>query len=179
MKVPLSLLDVPMRHGCVRSGHQTLNAQNSVNTADQVGDVSDFGKVRVRDGFVEYFENFKTQTAPVPTFGGSTTLPGRFTNQVVVDQNGTVVFKNPEPGTTGNTSYRWYEGPSNLRFDAALAKKFQIGENRSVTVRADAVNFLNHAVWANPNTDINSNAFGRITTATGSRTITLSARVDF
>ena len=158
---------------------QTLNAQNSVNTADQVGDVSDFGKVRVRDGFVEYFENFKTQTAPVPTFGGSTTLPGRFTNQVVVDQNGTMVFKNPEPGTTGNTSYRWYEGPSNLRFDAALAKKFQIGENRSVTVRADAVNFLNHAVWGNPNTDINSNAFGRITTATGSRTITLSARVDF
>jgi len=124
-------------------------------------------------------DNEPKTMAPVPNFGGNTTVAGRFTNQVVVDQNGTTIFKNPEPGTTGNTSYRWVEGPGNIRVDAALAKKIQIDESRSITVRADAVNVMNHAVWGNPNTDINSNGFGRITTATGSRTITLSARVDF
>jgi hypothetical protein len=158
---------------------QTLNNQNSINTADLVGTLPDFGKVQVRNGFVEYFENLRTTAAPLPDFGGNATLPGRFTNQVVLDQDGRIVLQNPGPGTTGNTSQRWYEGPSNFRVDAALSKKVQIDENRSVTIRADAVNFLNRPVWGNPNTDINSNAFGRITTATGARTITISARVDF
>jgi hypothetical protein len=63
--------------------------------------------------------------------------------------------------------------------DAALQKKFAIDESKSFTVRADAVNVLNTPVWGNPNTDINSNAFGRITTATGARTVTVSGRFDF
>jgi hypothetical protein len=158
---------------------QTLGAQNSVNTADVVGALGDFGKVQVRDGFVEYFENFKTSAAPLPDFGGNTTVAGRFTNQVVKDQNGNIVLQNPGPGTTGNSSQRWFEGPANFRVDAALQKKVQIDESRSFTVRVDAVNFLNSPVWGAPNTDINSNAFGRITTSTGARTITISARVDF
>jgi hypothetical protein len=133
----------------------------------------------VRDGFVEYFENLKTSAAPLPDFGGNTTLAGRFTNQVVRDQNNNIVLQNPIPGTTGNSSQRWFEGPANLRVDAALQKKVQIDETRSFTIRADAVNFLNSPVWGPPNTDINSNAFGRITTSTGARTITISARVDF
>jgi hypothetical protein len=159
---------------------QTLGAQSSVNTADLVGALpQDFGAVRVRNGFVEYFENLKTAAAPVPNFGGNTTLAGRFTNQVVVDQNGTIVLANPQPGTTGNTSQRWFEGPAQWRADAAMSKKIAISERKSFTIRADAVNVLNKPVWGNPNTDINSNLFGRITTATGSRTITISARVDF
>jgi len=53
------------------------------------------------------------------------------------------------------------------------------------TIRADAVNVLNRPVWDNPNTDINSNSFGRITqhpmnpNITGARTITINARIDF
>ena len=158
---------------------QTLGAQNSINTADQVRSLGDYGEVQVRDGFVEYFENFRTQIAPLPDFGGNTTLPGRFTNQVVVDNANNIVLRNPEPGTTGSTSQRVFEGPANFRMDAALSKKFAIDESKSFTVRADAVNVLNRPVWGNPNTDINSNAFGRITTATGARTITLSGRFDF
>jgi hypothetical protein len=38
---------------------------------------------------------------------------------------------------------------------------------------------LNHPIWGNPSTDINSVSFGRITTASGVRTITLNARFDF
>jgi hypothetical protein len=159
---------------------QTLGAQNSVNTADLVGALpQDFGGVKVRDGFAEYFENLKAKPATAPTFGGNTTLAGRFTNQAVLDQNNNIVLLNPGPGTTGNTSQRWFEGPSQWRADAALTKKVQISEGKSFTIRADAVNVMNKPVWGNPNTDINSNLFGRITTATGSRTITISGRVDF
>jgi len=38
---------------------------------------------------------------------------------------------------------------------------------------------LNKPQWGLPNTNINSTTFGRITTATGSRTILMNARVDF
>ena len=158
---------------------QTLGAQSSVNTANLVGSLPDFGEVRKGNGFVEYFQNLKTMAAPLPDFGGNTTLAGRFTNQVVVDTANNIVLRNPEPGTTGSTSQRWFEGPANFRMDAALQKKFTIDESKSFTIRADAVNVLNTPVWGNPNTDINSNAFGRITTATGARTITWSGRVDF
>jgi len=164
---------------------QTLGAQNStatpdaITTADLVGTLPSFGKVRVRNGYVEYFENLKTQLAPLPNFGGNTTLAGRFTNQVVVDSAGNIILQNPAPGTPGNTSLRWFEGPANFRIDAALSKKIRIDERKSFTIRADAVNFLNRPVWGNPNTDINSNGFGRITSATGSRRITVGARVDF
>jgi len=46
-------------------------------------------------------------------------------------------------------------------------------------MRADVVNILNTPQWANPNMDINSGSFGRITSATGTRTVTLNARIDF
>jgi len=46
-------------------------------------------------------------------------------------------------------------------------------------VRADVINLLNKPQWGNPNTSINSTSFGRITTATGTRTITFNARFDF
>jgi hypothetical protein len=38
---------------------------------------------------------------------------------------------------------------------------------------------LNRPIWDNPNTDINSSSFGRITGAAGTRTITINARIDF
>jgi hypothetical protein len=61
----------------------------------------------------------------------------------------------------------------------ALSKKVSLGETRSFTLRADAINVLNRPIWGNPNLNINSNTFGRITTATGNRTLTFNARVDF
>jgi hypothetical protein len=70
-------------------------------------------------------------------------------------------------------------GPSALGLDMALSKKVSLGKTRSFTLRADAINVLNRPIWGNPNLNINSTTFGRITTATGNRTITFNARVDF
>jgi hypothetical protein len=155
-------------------------AGGGTNTADIVGSLpDDFGKVFVGDGFVTYFEGLAAKTAPPPDFGGNTTLPGRFTNQAVVDQSGNIVARNPLPGTTGNASARFFTGPSNIDFNLALSKRVRIGEGKTFTLRADAVDVLNKPKWGNPNVDINSANFGRITSATGARTITFNARVDF
>src|SRR5439155_20858911 len=161
---------------------KTLGIRANVNTADLVGAFpADLGKVEVGNGFVQYFSNLKTQPAPQPNFGGDSILPGRFTNQVVVDQSGNVILQNPQPGTTGNTAVNLpgVKGPGTLRLDMALSRRVRINEKTMVTLRAVAINILNKPQWDLPNTNINSTTFGRITTATGSRTVVLNARVDF
>jgi len=48
-----------------------------------------------------------------------------------------------------------------------------------MTMRFDIINLLNKPQWGNPTTDINSASFGRINSATGNRTVTFNARIDF
>ena len=72
-----------------------------------------------------------------------------------------------------------FTGPSSLNWDAALTKKVRIGESKTFSVRADLINVLNKPIWGNPNMNINSTQFGRITTATGNRSVTFNARIDF
>jgi hypothetical protein len=139
------------------------------------------GDVSVGNGFVQYFANLKTAAAPQPNFGGDATLPGRFTNQIVVDASGNVLLQNPAAGTTGNTAANLpgVKGPGTLGLDMALSKKVRVNEKTMFTLRADAINILNTPQWGIPNTNINSTTFGRITSATGSRTVLINARVDF
>jgi hypothetical protein len=121
------------------------------------------------------------KAAPLPNFGTDPNLPGRFTNQAVYDSNGNIVLQNPQPGTTGNTPANMpgLKGPNALGLDMSLSKKITLSESRTFQIRADAINALNRPVWGNPNTNINSANFGRITTAGGARSITFTARVDF
>jgi hypothetical protein len=63
--------------------------------------------------------------------------------------------------------------------NGAVAKVFTIREGWNITLRADLINILNKPQWGNPVTNINSATFGRITTATGNRTVTFNARLDF
>jgi hypothetical protein len=152
------------------------------NTADPVGELSKgLGKAVKRTGFVEYFSGLSVKTAGLPDYGGDTSLPGRFTNQVVLDQAGQVILQNARPGTAGSLGQTlpFLSGPGSLGLDMALSKRIRVAERKTFTIRADAINILNTPQWDNPNTDINSSNFGRITAAGGSRTITINARVDF
>jgi hypothetical protein len=152
------------------------------NTADLVGALpKDLGKVEKGNGFVQYFSGLSVRNAPVPAFGGDPTLPGRFTNMIIVDSAGNTILQNPIPGSTGNlaSNLSGLDGPSDVRFDVALTKRIRIAESKTFEIRADAVNILNRPIWGNPNTAINSANFGRITTATGTRQITFNARVEF
>jgi hypothetical protein len=159
-----------------------VDSRGNINTPDLVGVLpSGIGNVHEADGFVEFFQGLSTQRAPLPNFGGNATIAGRFTNQVVVDKSGNIILQNPDPGKAGNLalSLSGIEGPSRLGLDMVVQKRTRIREKTLFTIRADAVNILNRPMWSTPNTDINSTSFGRITTATGTRTITINARVDF
>jgi hypothetical protein len=163
------------------TGVNSLNFRGQ-NTANLVGNMPDgYEQVVKGNGFVTYFPTLTTKTAPLPNFGGDTSLPGRFTNQIVVDSNGNTVLANPGPGTTGNTPVNapWARGPGQLGFNGAINKQFRITETKIFSVRADAINILNKPQWGVPNTNINSSTFGRVTTATGNRTVTFNARFDF
>ncbi len=70
-------------------------------------------------------------------------------------------------------------GPGFLSVNMSATKTVKITEGKTFTLRADAVNVLNKPQWGNPNTNVNGANFGRITTATGNRTVTLNARIDF
>ncbi len=165
------------------SGRETLAGNADSNTADLVGNLPEgLGGVRVGDRVVEYFPNLSVQDAPLPNFGSDPNrLSGDFGNQVVVDASGNIVLQNPQPGTTGNTAFNFpaLEGPGGLGLDAALSKSIQLNETTQFTLRADGINILNTPQWGNPNTDINSGNFGRITSATGQRTFVINARVEF
>jgi hypothetical protein len=152
------------------------------NTADLLGNITPGAVRKDASGFVEYFSGYTTRQAPVPNYGGGadqTTLAGRYTNQVVVDASGNVVLANPIPGRTGNLATNTIEGPGQGGYDLSLSKKISLGEGRTFTFRADAIDALNHPVWANPTTNVNSTSFGRITTAAGNRTVVVNLRFDF
>jgi hypothetical protein len=155
---------------------------NANNTFDQVGPIPQ-GSVLKGNGFVTYFPTLTTQRAPQPNFGGDTSLPGVFTNQIVVDGSGNTVFQNAAPGRVGNMNYytSTIRGPGLLNFNAALTKSIRITEGKTFTLRVDAVNVLNKPQWGNPSVNVNGATFGRITTVVGNvqRLVTLNARLDF
>jgi hypothetical protein len=162
----------------------TLNQYGSA-TAQLVGPLpASYKQVIKGNGFVTYFPTLSTKAAPLPNFGtgsDATTLAGRFTNQVVVDASGNPILANANAGSTGSSAndLPQLRGPGLLSFNASAAKIFRLRERWTMTLRADMLNVLNKPQWGNPDTNINSTTFGRITTATGNRTVTLNARIDF
>jgi hypothetical protein len=165
------------------SGLDSLFALSNTTNADFVGSslASLDGKLVVGDGgVVEYFQHLSVVDAPLPT-GVTSSLANRFTNRMIVDSSGNPVLVNPGPGTTGNvgSNLSAVEGPSSLGLDMGLSKRVQIDESRWFELRADVINILNTPQWGNPNTNVNSTSFGRITNAGGTRSVTINARFEF
>jgi hypothetical protein len=168
----------------------TFTAVNTLNeygtaTAQLVNPLpAGYEQVLKGNGYVTYYPTLNVQSAPLPNFGtgaGATALAGKFTNLQVVGPNGQVILANANPGFTGNMAQNspFARGPGLLTFNGAGSKVFRIKERYTATIRADVLNLLNKPQWGVPNTNINSTSFGRITTATGSRTVVLNARFDF
>jgi hypothetical protein len=77
---------------------------------------------------------------------------------------------------------KWVQGPGNISLDMNLTKRVKLSETKEFELRIDAVNVLNHPNFGAPvagNLSINSTSFGRITTATGSRSFVLNSRINF
>jgi hypothetical protein len=150
------------------------------NTPDILGAFPRQGEAKKVDNLAVYFQGYTfpldPQCANVTTAQATQTS---CTNRSIADANGNLLLVNPKPGKLGTLGRRVLEGPGTFGFDASLSKAVKIGENREFQLRVDALNVLNKPILGNPNLDINSNNFGRITTASGNRTFAASARVNF
>jgi Carboxypeptidase regulatory-like domain len=65
-------------------------------------------------------------------------------------------FQAPEAYKVGNAAraYGAIRGFPYVNEDLALSKRFQIGENKSLELRMDALNALNRSIWNNPDTSV-------------------------
>jgi hypothetical protein len=96
------------------------------------------------------------------------------------------VLQHPQPGQRGNLGNNEVVGLGFYRFDANLGKTFRISESKSLQVRFDALNVLNHPQPGNPNLNLDlsgfplaSVPFGQISGKTGTRTMQGQLRFSF
>jgi hypothetical protein len=59
-------------------------------------------------------------------------------------KTGQILLQNPLPGTRGTLGQRAIEAPGRWRVDASLGKSIKITESKSLQIRMDAQNVLNH-----------------------------------
>ncbi len=69
--------------------------------------------------------------------------------------------------------------PAEWDMNATFAKNFLLGGDQRLQVRADFFSVFNKKNWGNPSSAINASDFGRITSATGSRSMQIGARLSF
>ncbi len=80
----------------------------------------------------------------------------------------------------GNLEILRFEGPSALRVDAALSKRFKLFGRSTFEVKGEAFNLINHPSFYLGDRDINSATFGRLTgVSVASRVVQLSGRFEF
>jgi hypothetical protein len=109
-------------------------------------------------------------------------LSGSFSNKAITDAQGNILLANPAPGTVGNLGLFSITGPGSFTLDADLSKSFRISETKEFQFRINAINVLNHPVFAAPNTSINAAGnFGKITSTVGTyaRQFITTARFNF
>jgi len=106
--------------------------------------------------------------------------PGSFILSDGTNRSAVIALQNPAPGSRGNLGYNVIKTFGSIRFDASASKSFVIDEKRSLQVRIDATNVLNHPTPGAPTLDINgNNTFGNITTKTGTRMFQGQLRLSF
>jgi len=106
--------------------------------------------------------------------------PGTPGSVVVGNQTVQYLLVNPQPGKQGNLGLTTVEAPGIYRFDANVSKTFRIDEQKSIQVRVDATNVLNHPQILAPTFSINSANFGLTTVdKAGGRSFQGSLRLSF
>jgi hypothetical protein len=168
----------------ISAGGLTNIYQSASNTPMILGELPKGKVTLMSDGSLpNYFSTLRPGAAGSdPGRSAVTTtnsLAQFYTNRAILDASGNPLLINPGPGQVGSLGLRTIEGPGRFTLDMNLLKRVAVGENKEVEVRVDVVNVLNHPVFGNPNVDINSASFGRISTASEGRRFTIGARLNF
>ena len=99
-----------------------------------------------------------------PNVVGDPNLPsGRPLAQQLTQWFNTNAFAAPALYTFGNAGRTFGEGPGAVNLDGSLLKDIRLHESHVLQFRLEALNFLNHANFANPDTRRGNATFGQIT----------------
>lgn len=94
-----------------------------------------------------------------------------------------IVLQHPQPGNRGSLGNNTVIGLGSFRFDANLGKTFRVSESKSLQVRFDAQNVLNHPQPSDPTLSLTANNannyFGRIASKGGGRSLQGQLRFSF
>ncbi len=107
--------------------------------------IKDFGKVQWNGDCGSYFGSHFARVSDPQCGQVAGNLKQYCTLQAVTDANtGQLLLQNPQPGKRGTLGRQTMELPGIWAFDAAMSKSVRISENKSILVRMDATNVLNH-----------------------------------
>ena len=76
-------------------------------------------------------------------------------------------FTNAAPGTYGNTTRGYLNGPGFWNVDLAFSRNLNVAPGRRIELRVEAFNLFNTVNWANPNTTVGNANAGQITNTVG------------
>ncbi len=163
-------------------GNNAFGGNSFVNLAGSLP--KNYGKLTPKttvSGAYTYFPEWKQVTDP---FKANVTtadnLQASNSDLAIADANGNLLLVHAPTGTIGNMGPNWLRGPKSLNFDANIVKRIQLTEGKTLELRVDAVNVMNHPNYGNPNVNINSSSFGQINLpTTGNRQFTYNLRVNF
>lgn len=164
-----------------------LSTRSSLNQFPNSQTAYVTGPVDLNNGSVSRLGNGVTyltglSSVPDPSRAGLTNqfnLRSTSTLFAIQDAGGKILFQNPVAGQLGNLAPSSFYGPGAFRLDATVRKTIRITEGKDLILQADISDVTNTPQWGNPNLDINSANFGRITTATGNRLMIVGARFNF
>lgn len=90
-------------------------------------------------------------------------------------------YATPTAGKFGSMARGTFTGPGYTNLDASLHKEFAMPYNElhHLAIRFEAFNSLNHPNWNNPNLNLSSSTFGRITGTGTMRQLQLAAKYEF
>ena len=94
----------------------------------------------------------------------------------------TALFSLPDLGQLGTAARRFLYGPGIENLDMALQRTIRLAESRSLQIRFEGFNVLNHAQFYGPASvsgNISSANFGQILNAASPRLLQLAAKFCF
>jgi hypothetical protein len=175
----------------------TVNAQWQYSTA--VGTrggtlVNGFKGALLKDWTFQNSITLRTGSPLTATTGGNraTTTGTGITGSVRADATGLPLspatggygfnlsaFAAPAAGLWGDAGRNTIPGPLVFSLNGSLSRVFRIGERRSIDLRFDATNALNHATITGWGTTVNNSTFGLPTAAAAMRKLTANLRFRF
>lgn len=129
-----------------------------------------------------------------PTVGGvrSTTTGTGITGSLRADATGLpantalagqpfnyLAFAIPAAGQWGNAGRNTISGPMQFNLNGGLSRTFRVTERKSIDLRFDANNLLNHVTFRSFNTTIGSNNLGLLSNPGNMRSLTATLRFRF